>query len=139
MHFNWMALHDFCVIWMTAVIWLVQVLVYPSFKLIPESEFKEFHKRHCDRISFLVTPMFAQAFFASLILWQGTRTLEWAFHFGAIILIFAITAVHSAPAHSKLAHGKDLPTINHLIRWNWARTLIWSAELIVLLARKINS
>ena len=138
MHLNWIALHDFSVIWMTAVIWLVQVLIYPNFKFIPESEFEGFHKRHCDRISYLVAPMFGQGFFSGLILWQGPRTVEWVFHFVAITSIFIITAVRSAPAHSKLAHRKDLPTVDHLIRWNWTRTLIWSAELILVLKRQIE-
>ena len=138
MHFNWMALHDFCVVWMTSVIWLVQVLVYPSFKLIPESEFKEFHKRHCDRISFLVAPMFAQGFFAAMALFEGTRTPEWIFHVFAIVLIFIITAVQSAPAHGKLSGAKDLVTIERLIAWNWARTLVWSAEFAIILMRRLT-
>ncbi|MBU6153268.1 MAG: hypothetical protein KGP28_03095 [Bdellovibrionales bacterium] len=139
MHLNWINIHDFCVTWMAALIWLVQVLIYPNFKFIPESEFEGFHKRHCDRISFLVAPMFGQAFLAGLILWQGPGTLEWVFHFAAITSIFVITAVHSAPAHSRLAQGKDLATIEHLIRWNWARTLLWSAELALMLGGRFES
>jgi hypothetical protein len=139
MHSLWIDLHDFCVIWMTAVIWLVQVLVYPNFRLVADSDFKAFHKRHCDRISFLVAPMIAQGSLSAMILYQESRTPEWIFHFSAIVLIFIITASQSAPAHAKLSLGKNHDTIERLIAWNWVRTLLWTAELIAVLVRHMGT
>ena len=136
MHSLWIDLHDFCVIWMTAVIWLVQVLIYPNFRLIPDSEFQEFHKRHCDRISFLVAPMMAQIFLVAGVILEGGRTAEWVFHAVSIVSIFAFTALFSVPAHNRLGGGKDDPAIGRLIFWNWARTLLWSAELGWILIRR---
>ena len=138
MHSLWIDLHDFCVIWMTVLIWLVQVLIYPNFRLISESDFQEFHKRHCDRIAFLVAPMMAQIFLVAGVILKGARTPEWIFHAASIGLVFAFTALFSVPAHNRLGRGKDLPSIDRLIRTNWARTLLWSAQLGWILFRRIQ-
>jgi hypothetical protein len=124
---------------MTAVIWLVQVLIYPNFRFIPDSDFKDFHKRHCDRISLLVSPMIAQVFMVAMVLMEGARTPEWIFHATAIVLIHVATAVFSAPAHTKLGLGKDPRVIDRLILTNWIRTLLWSAELVWILARRMQT
>ncbi len=138
MHSLWIDLHDFCVIWMTAVIWLVQVLVYPNFRLVADSDFKAFHKRHCDRISFLVGPMIAEPFFVAMVVLEGERNFEWIFHAISIGLILAATAILSAPTHSLLANGKNEYSINRLIRSNWIRTILWSIQLILILARRVQ-
>jgi hypothetical protein len=138
MHSLWIDLHDFCVIWMTAVIWLVQVLVYPNFRLIPDSQFKEFHKRHCDRISFLVAPMFAEPLIVAMVIQKGNGNFEWIFHGISIGLILTATAVFSAPTHSLLAKGPNEKAIDYLVRSNRIRTLLWSLQLILILTRKFQ-
>ncbi len=138
MHSLWIDLHDLCVIWMTAVIWLVQVLIYPNFRFIPDAEFKAFHKRHCDRISLPVGPMIVQLFMVAMVLKEGSRTPEWIFHGIAIALIYAVTAVFSAPAHAKLGRGKNLQAIDRLILSNWVRTLLWTMELGLILMRRFT-
>jgi len=138
MHSPWFDLHDFCVIWMTAVIWLVQVLIYPAFRFVADSDFKAFHKRHCDRISFLVAPMFAEPIGVAFVILEGTRNLEWIFHAASIALILAVTAVFSAPTHSILANGKQKHSIDRLIRFNWIRTVLWSMELTLVITRRFH-
>ncbi len=141
---TWINLHDFCVVWMTAVIWLVQVLIYPNFRLISETDFKKFHKQHCDRIALIVAPMMIQPFALVMIYYTGKLTgdftngfnTEWKFHTAAISLIYATTAVFSARQHTILSRGKDKLTINRLILWNWPRTLLWSAELALILSKR---
>ena len=138
MHSLWIDLHDFCVIWMTAVIWLVQVLIYPNFRFIPEADFKRFHKQHCDRIALPVGPMIAQVFFVAMVILEGARSLEWIFHAIAIGLIYLVTAIFSAPAHARLGIQKDARAIDRLIHSNWARTLLWSAEFVLILVRRFT-
>jgi len=141
---TWITLHDFCVVWMTSLIWLVQVLIYPNFRFISEADFKVFHKRHCDRIALLVAPMMIQPFALVMIYFfsgsdftSGFST-EWKIHTAAITLIYATTAIFSARQHTLLSRGKDDLTINRLILWNWPRTLLWSAELALILARRFD-
>ncbi len=138
MHSIWIDLHDFCVVWMTAVIWLVQVLIYPNFRLIADSDFGAFHKRHCDRIAILVGPMMIQPFANLMILFAGLRSLEWILHFVSITFIFVATAFFSVPEHNRLGEKKDPEAITRLIRRNWVRTLLWSFEFALILVRRFD-
>ena len=136
MHSIWIDLHDFCVVWMTALIWLVQILIYPNFRLIADSEFTAFHQRHCDRIAVLVAPMMIQLFANLLILYWGVRGLEWTLHTVSIVLIFGSTALFSVPEHQRLSEKKDGDAIHRLIHRNWIRTLLWSLQLALICWRR---
>jgi hypothetical protein len=139
---SWITLYDFCVVWMTAVIWLVQVLIYPNFRFVADAEFKGFHKHHCDRIALWVAPMMIQPFALAMIYFTSQNadgfTAEWKMHAAAITLIYASTAIFSARQHTTLSRGKDAQTINSLILWNWPRTLLWSLEIVLVLVRRFE-
>jgi hypothetical protein len=138
MHSIWIDLHDFCVVWMTALIWLVQVLIYPNFRLIADSDFTVFHKRHCDRIAVLVAPMLIQPFANFMVLLHGSRNFEWVLHSVSIALIFGATAFFSVPEHNRLGKEKSGDAITRLVNRNWIRTLLWSFELILILVRRFD-
>lgn len=132
----WIDLHDGCVIWMSSLIWLVQVLIYPNFRFIPEAEFPRFHKQHCDRIAIFVAPMMVQPFAAAMVLLSGTRPQEWMLHASSIFLIYLITALFSAPEHNRLRAQKNPRSIERLIATNWGRTLLWTGQLGLILVRR---
>ena len=123
---------------MTAVIWLVQILIYPGFKFIEGHEFVAFHKRHCDRISFLVTPMLLQPFATLMILLNYPSRPEWILHTGCITLIYAATAIFSVPEHHRLGKEKDDAAIHRLVKRNWIRTFLWSVQFGLILSRRFG-
>lgn len=133
---HWMEIHDLCVVWMTAVIWLVQLLLYPNFRDIPEGSFRAYHKRHCDRIALLVAPLFLQALAAGMVLAEGNRSIEWIFQAAAITGNIILTGVVFAPLHRRLENGKSARLIRRLIARNWVRTLLWSGQCVVILLRR---
>ena len=135
----WIELHDFSVLWMTAVIWLVQILIYPAFKQVSEAEFVAFHKKHCDRISPIVGPMILQPFALLLVLMSSPITPEWIIHSGCIALIYAATAFLSVPDHHLLGKGKNADAIDHLIKGNWVRTVLWTVQLTLILYRRLRN
>jgi hypothetical protein len=133
----WIDLHDFSVIWMTAVIWLVQILIYPTFRTIPDSEFVLFHKRHCDRISIFVAPMLIQPFATLMILIHQPNQTEWMIHSACVVLIYAATAFLSVPEHHRLGKEKSIQSIERLVKGNWVRTLLWTTQLTLILIRRM--
>jgi uncharacterized membrane protein len=139
---SWITLYDFCIVWMTSLIWLVQILIYPNFRFVTDTDFKVFHKQHCDRIALLVAPMMIQSFALAMINFTGHDlggfNTEWKLHTAAIALTFTSTAIFSARQHTTLSRGKDATVIDRLIFWNWPRTLLWTAELALVLARKFE-
>ena len=118
------------------LIWLVQVVVYPAFRVVEEARFTNWHRAYMRTISIIVIPlMVAQA---GLVLHQllSRPNLQDALTMVAILCAWIATFAFSVPCHNQLqANGTDAPTISRLIRTNWIRTAAWTAVLILGLAK----
>jgi hypothetical protein len=126
-------LHALSVTWMTGVIWLVQLVHYPAFSDIHPERFSEFHAFHSRSITWVVgPPMLIQLLSAVILVIQSPfetqlRVIPPAYLI-LTLLVFAVTAFASVPAHQVLAQGFDATTHATLVRTNWLRTFIWSAH-----------
>ncbi len=107
------------------LIWLVQLIIYPSFRYTEENQFVAWHGRYTALIGLIVAPlMFTQvgvevAFF----LRQDQR---WN-RILIILVIWTATFGLSVPCHNRLhRQGKELITLKRLVTTNWIRTLCWS-------------
>ncbi len=89
------------------LIWLVQLVIYPSFAVIEE-----------------VTPlMVIQVGIEAVVMMSDIR---W-WRIILIILIWLSTFFLSIPCHLRLhTGGKDAVVIRRLVLTNWIRTLLWS-------------
>ena len=123
---------------MTGVIWIVQVVIYPQLHLVPEGDFIQYEKSHMRRIGFLVGPMMFLEFFSALYLMIKGEIPEelliafyWSIALG--IIIGLSTAIIQAPLHGQLAaEGKVDQKINKIINSNWIRTIAWSGRTILI-------
>ena len=116
--------HIFCCFMMTGVIWVIQLVHYPSFKFVTEDKFADFAKFHASRISWIVLPLMlieiSTAFFLLSVYQWGIYNLL------SVVLIWLSTFFLSVPCHNKLQQGKDNVEIKRLVLTNWPRTIIWS-------------
>jgi hypothetical protein len=128
-------IHHLSALWMTAVIWVVQLNLYPAFRVIEKDAFPAFHESHSARISFLVAaPMLLQLFISAFMLWELPESREWKIHLLIALGIFGNTIFFSIPEHNRLKNGKDLPSIDRLIRTNWYRTGLWTIQSLLILS-----
>tara|TARA_Y100000816_G_scaffold79336_1_gene54102 strand:+ start:279 stop:695 length:417 start_codon:yes stop_codon:yes gene_type:complete len=119
---------------MVGVIWVIQLVHYPSFKYVKESDFIIFQKYHMNNISYIVFPvMFTELVTALFIFFSGEESLFFVLSLICLFLIWAITGVLFTKYHSILKEGKDLKMIKKMIRANWIRTLLWTLRLIMIL------
>ncbi|MFN3192044.1 MAG: hypothetical protein ACE361_16150 [Aureliella sp.] len=121
---GWRVLVDFG---LGLLIWLVQIIVYPSFLYASEDDFKRWHYSYTGRITWFVMPlMFSQlAAFAFLAAVAG-RWDDWT-GCGLIAICWVATFFLSVPCHDKMQREpKDLAVIRKLIWTNWIRTICWS-------------
>ena len=129
-------LHIFVSFALTGVIWIVQLVHYPSFHFIEETNFKEFEQAHIYRTSILLGPLMILELLTGAILLKGSSYLPgyilWI-NFILIILIWTITWFWSIPQHKKLNKGKDKDLINSLILSNWPRAILWTGKSFLLL------
>ena len=119
---------------MVGVIWVIQLVHYPSFKYVNESDYIIFQKYHMSNISYIVFPvMFTELITALIILFFGEKSLFFVLSLICLFLIWVITGVLFTKYHSILKEGKDLMIIEKMIKANWIRALLWTMRLIMIL------
>ncbi|MEN9835903.1 MAG: hypothetical protein RL011_2096 [Pseudomonadota bacterium] len=124
-----------CCLLMTGLIWLVQLVHYPSFHLVNPQRFQEFHDQHSSRISFIVAPLMGlELVTAILLVYERSDSYIWWLNLLGMVLIWACTAFLSVPLHNQLTNGYDYDKVNALVLTNWPRTLLWTARSIWLWA-----
>lgn len=110
---------------LVVLIWLIQLLHYPSFRFIDQSKFTQFARFHGTRISYIVIPLMLLELALGLY-----------FHHLVIILIlisiWLSTFLLQVPSHQKLTKEYSLEQIERLISTNWIRTFLWSLKFILL-------
>ena len=119
---------------MVGVIWVIQLLHYPSFHFINDQKYIEFQHFHMQRISFIVIPVM-------LIELASALSLAYFFRFSLTIIllalllgIWAITFIFFTNMHQKLTNGYDPIIVDKLVKINWSRTALWSLRLAILLS-----
>lgn len=107
------------------LIWLVQLIIYPSFRYTEEKEFISWHHRYTGLIGAIVSPLMLLQ--AGVEIWVGiTQDPRWI-RILLIALIWISTFTMSVPCHWRLhIVGKNMVIIRRLIVTNLPRTLLWS-------------
>ena len=119
---------------MVGVIWVMQLVHYPSFKYVNESDYIIFQKFHMSNISYIVFPaMFTELITGLLIFFSGEKSLFFVLSLICLFLIWVITGVLFTKFHNILQKGKDLKMIEKMIKANWTRTLLWTLRIIMIL------
>lgn len=110
------------------IIWIVQIIIYPSFKFTSAELFKKWHDKYCFRVGFFVLPLMITQLLVGIINLKSDG--DW-FNFSIVSLTWISTFLISAPIHSKLKKfGKSDNALDQLIKTNWIRVALWTTLLI---------
>ena len=120
---------------MTGVIWVIQIVHYPSFHFVEKELYTAFQKFHMNRISIIVIPIMLSELITGLLLLldKSSKSSLLITSFVILILIWAITGVFFSKAHNKLIIGYQELVVNQLVVMNWIRTLLWTFRLLLLI------
>jgi hypothetical protein len=124
--------------------WLLQVAIYPTYRLVGAADFVPFHVAQGKRmIPVMVVPMFASALLgivtAILSRTESHALLLWGVGLCGLIII-ATTLISEVPKHMKLdKDGKDDALIEGLIRDNLPRSLAWTVGAALLVAAHVQA
>ena len=106
------------------LIWVIQLVIYPSFKYISDQNFSKWHKNYCNIIGFFVIPLMLFQLIESVILVIDFRGV---LNFAVVIITWALTFTVFVHIHKKLSNeGNKNDIINTLLRLNWLRVFLWS-------------
>lgn len=119
---------------MAGVIWIIQLLHYPSFHFINEKNYIEFQHFHMQRISFIVVPVMLIELASALLIAYFFESSLTIILLAFVLGIWAITFIFFTNMHQKLTNGYDHSIVDRLVQINWSRTALWSLRLIILLS-----
>lgn len=118
-----------CAAYMCGVIWLIQLIHYPSFVSVEPSQFANFHHRHSAVMGVLVGPVMIVELLAGLWLVSQHAHVVSLANVVIVLLLWIFTFFVSVPLHNQLSAGFDLKVIHQLVLTNWPRTFLWTAKL----------
>ena len=119
---------------MVGVIWVIQLVHYPSFHFIELKQYTTFQRFHMSRISYVVIPAMVTELFTLILIIISMDQIDTLVLASAILLIFIwlITAVFFSGVHQKLTLGYDQTVVDKLVKLNWGRTLLWTLRLLLI-------
>lgn len=116
---------------MTGIIWIIQLVHYPSFQYIESGEWETFHKFHTSRMGLIVGPLMVLELAGGIYLFYINDAM--GFILATNILIWMSTFLIQVPIHHKLSTKYLSEQSKSLTRTNWIRTVLWTLKTIVLL------
>jgi hypothetical protein len=114
------------------LIWMIQLIVYPSFLFYNMDSLVAWHKKYTLRLSIIVIPlMFGQLLFTSWQ-WYHLPTIEMTIRLLLVVAVWVSTFLQFVPIHTKIAQHKATPKhLEQLVKRNWLRTTLWTLICIL--------
>jgi hypothetical protein len=109
------------------LIWVVQLVIYPSFGFYSKANLFNWHKSYTARVTLIVLPlMFSQLILSCIQLW---KVQNWYTILSLVIIItlWLLTFLIFVPLHQSIDNNKSTDDVCFkLVRKNWTRTLLWT-------------
>lgn len=123
-----------CSLYMTGLIWFVQVVHYPLFAKVGGAEFAGYEAAHSFRTTIVVAPAMLLELLVSvlLVLYGPEGWAKWVAG-GLTVGVWASTFLIQVPLHGQLAGGFVREAQEWLVESNWIRTVGWTVRSGVLL------
>jgi hypothetical protein len=130
--------HAASTVFLTGLIWTVQVVHYPLFARVGVAGFTRYQADHSTRITaVLAVPWAVQGLTTlALLVAPPAAAPRWLVWIAATLAAapVAVTLALSVPAHQRLGHGFDPAVHRRLVTTNWLRTAAWTLHTPVALA-----
>lgn len=121
------AIHAAATLFMTGLIWVIQIVHYPLFAVVGSEQLSEYARRHAARITVIVAPMMLTELITGAWL-AATRADSISIVAIALLgLIWVSTFCVQVPLHGRIQRG-DASAVPLLSRSNWVRTIAWSVR-----------
>lgn len=111
---------------LVVLIWMVQLIVYPSFLFYQPKDLVSWHQKYTQRIAVIVVPlMLLQLTIAFYDIFYQFNTLH-TIRFLIVISLWIFTFTSFVPLHFKITENKfDEKLLKLLVQRNWLRTFLW--------------
>lgn len=116
---------------LVVLIWMVQLIVYPSFLHYKKENLIPWHQKYTQKITVIVVPL--MLFQLALAIYFAFQNLSVTTIISSLTILFlwGFTFTSFAPVHFKISSGKHTQKdLYLLVKRNWWRTFLWSALFI---------
>lgn len=124
-------------LWLTGMIWTIQVVHYPLFAMVGTDGFAAYEAAHSSRISaLLLGPWAVQGICTAWVLLAPPDGVpQWLAVVGGVFAAatVAVTVLVSVPQHGVLTDGFDAAAHARLVSTNWWRVVAWSGHAAIAL------
>jgi hypothetical protein len=123
--------------YMMGIIWLVQIIHYPLFKLVGPENWSKYHSQHIKLTSMVIAgPMILELLSLAILFYLSPSYLNNNLMITSallLIIIWVTTFFVSVPAHNQLAIKFNEKSWKKLVQTNWIRTISWTLKSFILL------
>lgn len=131
--------HNASVLIMTGVIWLIQLLVYPTFQNVDPAHWMRVHGRHTRMMGLIAFPLMVIELASSGVLYFATQQTPYLIYFIAASVMWLTTMLVFVPLHNRIARRPLRGDLEKLVQLNWFRTGVWTMLTIMILAKPAAS
>ena len=119
------------------LIWLVQLVIYPSFLFYEVENLKKWHFKYTRMVTLIVLPLMLGQLIAGIMGAVSEVSLS-SIKLVLILSTWAITFTLFVPLHNKIDSTDQIVDVTEsLVKRNWIRTGIWSAVFVISLVQHL--
>lgn len=112
------------------LIWMIQLLIYPSFLYYSNANLHSWHNLYTRRLSFIVIPLMLGQLTLAVIQLVYNATTENIVMLLLILAIWISTFLQFVPIHNSIAKNNiNKFILQQLVNRNWLRTILWTIIL----------
>ena len=112
---------------LVVLIWMVQLIVYPSFLFYNKENLVKWHNIYTKRIALIVVPLMLIQLVLSILNTIVSFSIINLTIALLVLFLWVFTFTSFAPVHFKISENRFQQTqLQQLVNRNWIRTIIWS-------------
>lgn len=110
------------------LIWMVQLIIYPSFNYFEKDNLIRWHHKYTVRIGIVVMPLMIGQIAMSLMRVFTANTFCSVIDLTFVAGVWLSTFLQFVPMHNSISGGQiDARLVNKLIFSNWIRVFFWTS------------
>ncbi|MEL6668656.1 MAG: hypothetical protein AAFP08_06775 [Bacteroidota bacterium] len=114
------------------LIWLVQLVIYPSFLYMDKQDFLVWHPIYTRKVTWVVMPIMLGQLVIYGVLLVNSQSPDLWMNTALVGLAWLITFVYAVPLHMTIEQANQPKRkAAKLVTINWYRTAIWTAIFLV--------
>jgi len=116
---------------LVVLIWMVQLIIYPSFTYYTSENLIKWHQKYTNRIAIVVVPLMLSQLALAIVALFLTLNFTTILTLLIVVFLWIFTFLSFAPLHFKISEGNtNQKLLKLLIKRNWIRAFLWSFLLL---------